>query len=286
MAVNKVIYGGNTLVDLTGDTAVASDVAVGKTFHLADGTQATGTMTPTLQTKTVTPTESSQTVTADNGYDGLSQVNVGAISDTYIGSQITHFTLSGDWVVTPTSTQQLIVGNGEYVEGGDIYVGAIPSNYIVPSGTQTITSNNTYDVTNLAQVVVNVSGGGSGNFKKGSTAITEDYTTAGNRLIVSLADIGFTPKCFYMWISDKSAMSGKQYAILRASFESDDNGGYIRTVIRYSNTSNSLGGNQNVGNWTTQTNYHLYNNGTNIYYRTTTGYNLFKDTTYNWCAVG
>ena len=43
MANNKIVYNGQTLIDLTGDTAVAEDVAQGKTFHLADGTQATGT---------------------------------------------------------------------------------------------------------------------------------------------------------------------------------------------------------------------------------------------------
>lgn len=43
MATNKVIINGQTKIDLTGDTAVASDVISGKTFHLADGTQATGT---------------------------------------------------------------------------------------------------------------------------------------------------------------------------------------------------------------------------------------------------
>lgn len=42
-AVNKVVLGTETLLDLTGDTATAADVAVGKTFHLASGVQAVGT---------------------------------------------------------------------------------------------------------------------------------------------------------------------------------------------------------------------------------------------------
>lgn len=40
---NKVIYGGQTLIDLTQDTATESDVVKGKTFHKADGSQAVGT---------------------------------------------------------------------------------------------------------------------------------------------------------------------------------------------------------------------------------------------------
>ena len=41
--VNKVIYGGNTLIDLTGDTVTASDVLKNVTFHLPSGATGTGT---------------------------------------------------------------------------------------------------------------------------------------------------------------------------------------------------------------------------------------------------
>ena len=41
--INKVIYGGNTLIDLTGDTVTAADVQNGKIFHLKDGSTTTGT---------------------------------------------------------------------------------------------------------------------------------------------------------------------------------------------------------------------------------------------------
>lgn len=44
MAVNKVIYGGNTLVDLTGDTVTASDLAEGVKATGADGKPIVGLM--------------------------------------------------------------------------------------------------------------------------------------------------------------------------------------------------------------------------------------------------
>lgn len=43
MAVSKVVYGSETLIDLTEDTATADTVADGYTLHLANGTRATGT---------------------------------------------------------------------------------------------------------------------------------------------------------------------------------------------------------------------------------------------------
>lgn len=44
MAVNKVIYGNNTLIDLTGDTVTADKLAQGVTAHDKSGSAITGTM--------------------------------------------------------------------------------------------------------------------------------------------------------------------------------------------------------------------------------------------------
>ena len=66
MAVNKVVYDGNTLIDLTGDTVTAADVASGVTFHLPDGTQGTGTASgggsSTVATTTVTPSSNATSI--------------------------------------------------------------------------------------------------------------------------------------------------------------------------------------------------------------------------------
>lgn len=52
--VNKVIYGGTTLIDLTGDTISAADVINSKTFHLKSGATATGTCTYDADTSDAT----------------------------------------------------------------------------------------------------------------------------------------------------------------------------------------------------------------------------------------
>lgn len=58
--VNKVIYGNDTLVDLTGDTAEAGDVLLGKTFHHKSGLQSSGTLDPALKPD-IAPVEASAT---------------------------------------------------------------------------------------------------------------------------------------------------------------------------------------------------------------------------------
>lgn len=52
--INKVVYGGTTLIDLTGDDVTASDVLYGKEFHLPSGAPATGTCTYDADTSDAT----------------------------------------------------------------------------------------------------------------------------------------------------------------------------------------------------------------------------------------
>lgn len=93
MAISKLILNGVTQMDVTQDTVAPENLFSGETATGADGEPVVGEYvpaSPTLQTKSVsyTPTESAQsaTVTADQGYDGLDEVNVsvGAIPSQYI----------------------------------------------------------------------------------------------------------------------------------------------------------------------------------------------------------
>lgn len=60
---SKVIFGTETLIDLTGDTAEAGDVLLGKSFHLASGAQGTGTLNPAFK-EDIAGVESSSTASA------------------------------------------------------------------------------------------------------------------------------------------------------------------------------------------------------------------------------
>lgn len=57
MAISKIVYGGRTLIDLTGDTVVANKVLKGYTTHGADGEVITGTCDFDANTQSATATD-------------------------------------------------------------------------------------------------------------------------------------------------------------------------------------------------------------------------------------
>lgn len=115
-----------------------------------------------LQSKTVSPSESAQKIKADNGYDGLSQVTVNAVSRTYVGSGVTKKSAA---TYTPGTSDQNIA-SGQYL-----------------NGTQTIKGDNNLTAGNIRNGVkiFNVTGtyagggssGGSGNNNVEAYAITD-----------------------------------------------------------------------------------------------------------------
>lgn len=95
------VYLGSTQVDMQGGFVTGG----------ASGTS--------LQSKTVSPSESAQTIKADNGYDGLSQVTVNAISRTYVGSGVTKKSAA---TYTPTTSSQTIAAS-QYLNGAQTIKG-------------------------------------------------------------------------------------------------------------------------------------------------------------------
>ena len=125
--VNKVVYDGTTLVDLTADTVTVNVMLAGYTAHDASGAPITGAVAsmslPTSASSTASGTQKAE--------------------------------------ITPTASAQYVnIPTGYNSSSANYKVGAIPSQYIVPSGNLAITENtasgSSLDVTNYATATVNV----------------------------------------------------------------------------------------------------------------------------------
>ena len=148
----QAILGTTTLTE-KGTYAAASDNLDG--YSTVTGDVPTGGGTPTLQSKTATPSESAQTITADSSYDGLSSVEVGAISSTYVGSGIarkssTDLTASSSTITAPAgyyaSAATKSVASGS-VATPDTTITANPTISVSAAGLITATASASQNVT-------------------------------------------------------------------------------------------------------------------------------------------
>ena len=121
MAINKIIYGGNVLLDLTGDTVTPDKVLLGFTYHGADGVEHEGTCAFDVDSSNVTlkmaEALEGKTFAANGKILTGSMKNNGAIQGTIsikdgiFNIPIGYHDGSGSVVIDPTEMTKLIAEN-------------------------------------------------------------------------------------------------------------------------------------------------------------------------------
>ena len=170
--INKVIYGGTTLIDLTGDDVTASDVLSGKKFHLPSGAQGTGACTYNADTSDATAV-AAEILTGKTAYKNGSKLtgtmaNRGAVNGT-ISTKTGQYTVpqgyhdgSGKVSIDATEQAKLVATNIRQgitilgVEGsmtGTEDVSA-QAKSVTPSTSQQVVTPDSPDYNYLSQVTV------------------------------------------------------------------------------------------------------------------------------------
>ena len=169
--INKIIYGGNTLIDLTSDTVTAADLAYGKIAHDKSGATITGTSTKDSTTTDANAT-AAEILSTKTAYVNKNKItgempNRGAVAGTI--STLSPYTIqngyhdgSGTVSIASAEASKIIAGN---IKSGVSILGvtgsysgeaiSVESNKTVTPGTSamTVTPSSGYDY--LAEVTIN-----------------------------------------------------------------------------------------------------------------------------------
>lgn len=171
MSINKVIFGGNVLIDLTSDTITESDLAYGVTAHDNSGSVITGTSTYDADTSDANAVVAEILATKTAYVNGNkltgTMPNNGAVSG-YISDKDDEYTVplgyhdgSGKVAIGSSEKAKLIAGNiksgVELLGVTGTYSGesiSVQTKTVTPSvSSQTVLPDTGYDY--LSQVTVN-----------------------------------------------------------------------------------------------------------------------------------
>lgn len=151
--INKVIFGGDTLIDLTGDTATASDVLTGKKFHDKSGASVTGTCAFDADTSDATA-GASEILATKTAYVSGSKItgsmpNNGAVTGT-ISTKAQQYTVpqgyhDGSGKVSISSTEQAKIVATNIRQGVEILgvTGTMSGSEDVKAQAKTVTPSTT-----------------------------------------------------------------------------------------------------------------------------------------------
>lgn len=151
---------GTELVDIT-KTSLDYDIDISFPRFVAGyiGTAPSVEVSLDVEDKSITPSASQQVVTPTDNNCYLNSVTVAAVPS---GTEGTPTATKGTVTNHSVSITPSVTNTAGYISGGTHNGTAVSvSASELVSGSQTVTENDTYDVTNLATLVVNVSGGSS-----------------------------------------------------------------------------------------------------------------------------
>lgn len=272
--INKLTAIADAIRSKTGSTAKLSLDGMASAINGLKTTFST-------QSKSVTLSETAQDITPDANIDGLSKVSVPGISKTYVGSGVTRQSAK---TVTPTKSEQTAVNANVYTTGA-VKVGAIPAAYIIPSGSQTATENDTYDVTALAEMIVNVAGGGGlpAGFKAIATGThTLASAVAGGSTFTVTHNLGETPDIFIFFATANIATTYSMLSIMRSSMFGWRSTSYLNKAFYHGNSTTTVTGADVTTSYgiktlnSTQAVITTYSSSSSYYWRAAT---------YKWIAI-
>lgn len=168
MAINKVIYGGTTLIDLTGDTVDAAHLLYGYTAHAKSGSSVTGECTYDADTSDATASQS-EILNTKTAYVNGSKVT---------GNMTNNGAVTG---TISTKAQQYTVPQGFHDGSGKVGISSTEQAKIIAE--------------NIRQgiTILGVEGSMSG---------TEDVTAESVIVTPSTTSQSITPSTGYNYISD------------------------------------------------------------------------------------